>query len=121
MFGQLVDRGIIVSVAFLIICLFGALALLSVPVQMTPGIDKPVISIYTSWPGATPQDIEQEILPFFQAFAYITLGRAVAVAEHLGPFVEFVRLDHRGEFVVVDEMVVDPVDFAGTPGPGGGG
>lgn len=62
MFRWTVENGIIVSVAFLIICLFGVLALFSVPIQMTPNIDKPVISVDTRWPGATPYDVEHEIL-----------------------------------------------------------
>jgi hypothetical protein len=33
-----------------------------VPVQMIPDLDVRIISIETGWPGATPQDVEKEIL-----------------------------------------------------------
>lgn len=62
MFRFAIERGIILSVGFLILCLFGLIALLSVPVQMTPNLDRPVISVLTYWPGATPLDVEKEIL-----------------------------------------------------------
>lgn len=62
MFRFAIERGIVLTVGFLVLCLFGVIAVLSVPVQMTPNIDKPVISVQTYWPGATPADIEKEIL-----------------------------------------------------------
>ncbi|NRB39434.1 MAG: efflux RND transporter permease subunit [Pseudomonadales bacterium] len=57
-----IERGVILSVVIAIICLFGLVALLRVPVQMTPNIERPIISVRTNWPGATPQLIEAEIL-----------------------------------------------------------
>lgn len=62
MFRFAIKQPIIVTVAILIVCLFGVLAFFRVPVQMTPDTDARVISIQTIWPGATPQDIEKEIL-----------------------------------------------------------
>lgn len=62
MFRFAIERGIILTVGFLVLTLFGIIAATSVPVQMTPNIDKPVISVVTRWPGATPADIEKEIL-----------------------------------------------------------
>ncbi len=62
MFRFAINRPIIVTVAILIICLFGTLSFFRVPVQMIPDTDPRVISVRTIWPGATPQDIEKEIL-----------------------------------------------------------
>ncbi|GJM04447.1 MAG: acriflavine resistance protein B [marine bacterium B5-7] len=56
------NKPIIVTVTILIICLFGVLSYFRVPVQMIPDLDPRVISIQTRWAGATPQDIEKEIL-----------------------------------------------------------
>jgi multidrug efflux pump subunit AcrB len=42
--------------------LFGVLALFSLPIQLTPDVSAPVISVVTYYPGATPEDIEQDIL-----------------------------------------------------------
>lgn len=62
MFAAIIRRGIIVAVGALIIVLLGIMATLRIPVQMIPDLDIRTISIETRWPGATPQDIEKEIL-----------------------------------------------------------
>lgn len=62
MFRLAVEKPVILSVAVMIICLLGVLAMFRVPVQMIPDLDVRVISVRTTWPGATPQDVEQEIL-----------------------------------------------------------
>ena len=55
-------RGTLLTVILLIVCLFGVLAAMRVPVQMIPDLEIRTISVITSWPGATPQDVEKEIL-----------------------------------------------------------
>ena len=50
------------TVAALIITVLGVLAAFRVPVQMIPDLEVRTVSIQTSWPGATPQDVEKEIL-----------------------------------------------------------
>lgn len=44
------------------VLLLGVVVANRVPVQMIPDLDTRVIAIDTRWPGATPQDIEKEIL-----------------------------------------------------------
>jgi multidrug efflux pump subunit AcrB len=61
-FQFLLRNPILVAVATLLACLFGTLALLRVPTQLIPDLDVRVISIITVWPGATPYDVEREIL-----------------------------------------------------------
>jgi len=61
-FEQLIARPTLVTVATLILCVLGVAAALRIPVQMIPDLDVRVISVRTSWPGATPQDVEKEIL-----------------------------------------------------------
>jgi multidrug efflux pump subunit AcrB len=62
MFERIVHHGILMTVTVLIVCLLGILAALRIPVQMIPDLDVRVISVRTIWPGATPQDVEKEIL-----------------------------------------------------------
>lgn len=62
MFEQIVKRGTLLSVAVLIFCVLGVVAALRIPIQMIPDLDVRVISVRTVWPGATPQDVEKEIL-----------------------------------------------------------
>ena len=51
-----------VAVGVILVCLFGLIALLSIPVQLTPEVAHPTISVETLWPGASPQEIEKEIV-----------------------------------------------------------
>lgn len=62
MFEKTIQNGVILTVIILIICVFGVIAMFRVPVQMIPDLDARIVRVRTSWAGATPQDIEQEIL-----------------------------------------------------------
>ncbi|MDJ0740811.1 MAG: efflux RND transporter permease subunit [Gammaproteobacteria bacterium] len=62
MFGRIVSRGTLMTVAVLIVCVLGVVAALRISVQMIPDLDVRTVTVRTSWPGATPQDVEKEIL-----------------------------------------------------------
>ena len=62
MFQAITRHGILVTVALLILCVLGTMAALRIPVQMIPDLETRTITVETQWPGATPQDIEKEIL-----------------------------------------------------------
>ncbi|MCB1710382.1 MAG: efflux RND transporter permease subunit, partial [Halioglobus sp.] len=62
MFEQIIRHGTLLAVCVLITCILGIFAALRIPVQMIPDLDVRTIGIRTSWPGATPQDVEKEIL-----------------------------------------------------------
>ena len=51
-----------VIVGVLLLALFGGVALLRMPMQLTPEVQTPTITIETRWPGASPQEVEQEIV-----------------------------------------------------------
>ncbi|HAD65568.1 MAG TPA: hypothetical protein DCG27_16200, partial [Alcanivorax sp.] len=62
MFEKIVRNGTLMTVVVLIITILGVLAALRIPVQMIPDLEVRTITVQTSWPGATPQDVEKEIL-----------------------------------------------------------
>ncbi len=62
MFEALIRRGILMTVIAGIIGVLGVVAALGLPIQMIPDLEVRTISVRTTWPGATPQDIEKEIL-----------------------------------------------------------
>ena len=62
MFATIIRQGTLVAVITLILLIIGIAAALRIPVQMIPDLETRVITVETSWPGATPQDIEKEIL-----------------------------------------------------------
>jgi hydrophobic/amphiphilic exporter-1 (mainly G- bacteria), HAE1 family len=51
-----------VSVGVLLLALFGFISLFRMPMQLTPEVQTPTLTIETSWPGASPQEIEREIV-----------------------------------------------------------
>ncbi len=57
-----IARPVGVSVGVLLVVLFGLLSLFAIPVQLTPNVDVPVVTVTTRWSGANPQEIEQEIV-----------------------------------------------------------
>src|SRR6056297_2731201 len=62
MIEGLLQRGTLVAVIVAMTLLLGIVAATRVPVQMIPDLETRIISVETTWPGATPQDIEKEIL-----------------------------------------------------------
>ena len=57
-----INNPVKIAVGVILIVLFGFVAILRVPMQLTPDVDRPVISVKTTWVGASPQEIESEIV-----------------------------------------------------------
>ncbi len=51
-----------VIVAGILVMIFGTLSLMSLPIQMTPEIERPEISIRTPWRASAPNEVESEII-----------------------------------------------------------
>jgi HAE1 family hydrophobic/amphiphilic exporter-1 len=51
-----------VAVGVLLAMLGGFLALTRVPIQLTPEVREPLITVTTAWPGASPEEVEREII-----------------------------------------------------------
>ena len=50
------------AVGVILLLLFGILSFLRLPVQLTPDVDKPEITVTTYWPGASPLEVERDII-----------------------------------------------------------
>ena len=55
-------RPVSVVVGVLFIGLFGLLALFRIPIQLTPDVDRPTVTVSTVWVGASPEEIKEVIL-----------------------------------------------------------
>ncbi|NQU24553.1 MAG: efflux RND transporter permease subunit, partial [Candidatus Nealsonbacteria bacterium] len=51
-----------VAVGVLLFVLFGVIGLVRMPMQLTPEVEIPKITVTTRWPGAAPQEVEREIV-----------------------------------------------------------
>jgi len=57
-----IKNPVTIIVSVLIVLMFGFLSLGNLPSQLTPNVTKPEITITTTWPGATPYEVEREII-----------------------------------------------------------
>ncbi|HDR17059.1 MAG TPA: efflux RND transporter permease subunit [Desulfobacteraceae bacterium] len=57
-----ISKPVTVAVGSILILLFGVIGLIRLPVQLAPDTELPQIEVYTMWPGATPSEIESEIV-----------------------------------------------------------
>ncbi len=57
-----IKNPVTIIVSVLIVVLFGFLSLTKLPYQLTPSVTKPEIKVTTRWGGATPYEIEREII-----------------------------------------------------------
>ena len=60
--GNAIERPIAVIAAVLLVVLFGLVALRTIPIQLAPDVNRPVITINTDWAGAAPAEVEREIV-----------------------------------------------------------
>ncbi len=56
-----IERPVSVTVGVLLVVMFGLIALGALPVQLTPTVDRPIVTVSTNWPGRSPQEIVDEI------------------------------------------------------------
>jgi multidrug efflux pump subunit AcrB len=56
------DNHVAVIVALLLATLFGSISLYRLPIQLTPEIQEPEITIKTNWRAASPNEVEAEII-----------------------------------------------------------
>ncbi len=57
-----INKPVSVAVGVILTVLFGAIGLSRMPVQLTPDVEIPQITITTNWPGATPYEVEKDIV-----------------------------------------------------------
>ena len=59
---QAIDKPVAVIALIFLSVLFGYVALQNIPIQMTPDIEKPIYQVRVNWPGASPADVDREIV-----------------------------------------------------------
>ncbi len=57
-----VRQPVTVAVGVLLVLLAGLVALQRIPIQLTPNVEDTIVSVSTFWEGASPREIEQEIV-----------------------------------------------------------
>lgn len=57
-----INKPVSVTVGVILLVLFGLISLFRIPIQLTPNVDIPEVSVETVWQGASPQEVEREIV-----------------------------------------------------------
>lgn len=57
-----IENPVKVAVGVILMALFGTLSIFAIPIQLTPDVDAPVIKVITRWTGASPQEMESEVV-----------------------------------------------------------
>ena len=50
------------AVGVILVVMFGLISFYRIPIQLTPTVDEPEIMVRTIWPGASPEEVEREIV-----------------------------------------------------------
>lgn len=56
-----IKRPVSVAVGVMLVVMFGLIGLGAIPIQLTPTVDRPIITVTTTWPGRSPQEVVDEI------------------------------------------------------------
>ncbi|MCH7700801.1 MAG: efflux RND transporter permease subunit [Planctomycetes bacterium] len=57
-----IENPVKVTVGVILAVMFGLLAIFEIPIQLTPDVDRPLITVQTFWEGASPHEVEREIV-----------------------------------------------------------
>ena len=57
-----IDNPVKVTVGVLLTVLFGVISLFSIPIQLTPDVERPLVTVTTRWEGRSPEEIEKTII-----------------------------------------------------------
>lgn len=60
--GTAIRKPVGVLVGVILVVMFGVVALLGLPYQLSPNVTEPVISVTTTWSGATPYEMERDVI-----------------------------------------------------------
>ncbi len=56
-----ISRRVTTSVGVILVVMFGLIGVGEIPIQLTPQVDQPIITVTTAWPGRSPQEVVNEI------------------------------------------------------------
>jgi HAE1 family hydrophobic/amphiphilic exporter-1 len=57
-----IHKPVSICVGVILVVMFGVLGFTGLPVQLTPDVETPQITVTTTWPGASPYEVEKDII-----------------------------------------------------------
>lgn len=56
-----IKKPVTIAVGVILVVMFGLIGVGAIPIQLTPTVDLPIITVTTSWPGRSPDEVVDEI------------------------------------------------------------
>ncbi len=103
---QSLDNPATVAIVAAVVMLLGVASIFNLPAQLLPQIQKPIISVINSWPGASPAEIESEITVPVEEVLQGTPGMTEMVSWNMANF-GFMQL----EFAIETDMTRALIDI----------
>lgn len=103
---QSLDNPAAVAIVAAVIMLLGVASIFQLPAQLLPQIQKPIISVVNSWPGASPAEIESEITVPVEEVLQGTPGMTEMMSWNMANF-GFMQL----EFAIETDMTRALIDI----------
>lgn len=100
-----IQNPVAVLIVSVLLMLMGALSLSNMPAQLLPDIEKPVLTVMTSWPGASPAETEAELTVPIEEVLTGTPGMTEMQAWSMADFA-FMQL----EFAIETDMSMALID-----------
>ncbi len=60
--GLAIRQPVTVAVGVLLVLMTGYIAVQRIPIQLTPNVEDTIVTVMTMWEGASPQEIEQDVI-----------------------------------------------------------
>ncbi len=57
-----INKPVSVAVGVILVVMFGLIGAFKLPVQLTPDVELPEVTVATVWPGASPYEVEQDVI-----------------------------------------------------------
>jgi HAE1 family hydrophobic/amphiphilic exporter-1 len=57
-----IERPVAVMAFIILTVMFGVVSSQVIPIQMSPDIEKPILQVRMNWSGASPEDVDREIV-----------------------------------------------------------
>ena len=99
------NNPIAVVIVTLMVLVLGVISLIKIPAQLLPNIEKPIITVISSWPGASPAETESELTVPIEEVLVGTPGMTDMVAWSMSDF-GFMQL----EFALETDMTRALID-----------
>ncbi|MCD6399404.1 efflux RND transporter permease subunit, partial [candidate division WOR-3 bacterium] len=108
-----VKRPILTTVIFVILIIIGAVSLKSLPIDLYPNIEMPMISILTTYPGASAEDVEKQISkPLEDFLGSISNMKKITSTSQENLSVVTLEFDYGTDLTEATNDVRDALDFA---------